>query len=72
MNWSVRKWFHLIWLSLSIPASTIASYHDCRPCEDPNNPAIVAGGAPPCIPTPPDYRPCNLTFEYQERKCPPH
>ena len=71
MNWSVRKWFHLIWLSLSIPASTIASYHDCGPCEDPNDPANVAHGAPPCIPKPPDYRPCNLTFEYTERKCPP-
>lgn len=50
MNWSVRKWFHLIWLSLSIPASTIASYHDCGPCEEPNDPALVAQGADPCLP----------------------
>lgn len=69
MNWSVRKWFRFICISLSIPAVAIASYHDCGECQVADNSTAIAYGAAPCVPitTPPYVIPlvnCNRPYIY--------
>lgn len=49
MNRLMQKGYIILLLSMWIPLSATGSAN-CEPCEEPNDPTLVAGGAPPCIP----------------------
>lgn len=49
MNWLIQRGGIMWLIMMGLPWSTFGSA-DCEPCEEPNDPTLVAGGAPPCIP----------------------
>ena len=51
MNWNHKVWPLIFAVMIGIVIPVFAT-DDCGPCEDANDPSLVAAGAPPCIPKP--------------------
>jgi hypothetical protein len=70
----MRKYVVILFACLAVLWFTLCasgSYHDCGPCEEPNDPALVAHGADPCIPKdpPPHPDPGDECWVYNEDIC---
>ena len=51
MNWNQKVWPLIFAVMIGVVIQVFAT-DDCGPCEDANDPSLVAAGWPPCIPKP--------------------